>query len=185
MPHANDESNCEGLQDTSDAAIAWHVLWTRSNYEKAVCEHLAARDYEVFLPMLSQWSKRRKGEPFCNAPMFKSYLFIRARMDKHNYLDIRKTKGLVTILGLRWDKLGVIPDAEIATMKQVVDSCLPTVPYPYLATGDEVRITRGTLANTRGILVQAELDKALFVVSVGLLQRSVAVSVDCADVERV
>jgi len=185
QPAIETECSCAGLEDTSAAVTAWHVLWTRSNHEKAVFEQLAARNYEVFLPMLSQWSRSRKGAPYCVAPMFRSYLFIRARIDKGNYLEICKTRGLVTILGLRWDNLATIPDETIATMKQLADIRLQAMPWPYLTTGSEVRITRGTLANTRGILVDADIDKAVFVISMDLLQRSVAVSVNCADVERV
>lgn len=185
QPATDTESSCAGLEDNSAAVTAWHVLWTRSNHEKAVFEQLAARKYEVFLPMLSQWSRSKKGTPYCVAPMFRSYLFIRAKIDKCSYLEIRKTKGLVTILGLRWDNLATVPDEAIATMKQLADSRLQALPWPYLAAGSQVRITRGTLANTRGILVEADLDKGVFVISLDLLQRSVAVKVDCADVERV
>jgi transcriptional antiterminator NusG len=183
MLQTESECSCTGLEDTSADVTAWYVLWTRSNHEKTVFEQLAARNYEVFLPMLSQWSRNRKGSPYCVAPMFRSYLFIRARIDKGSYLEIRKTKGLVSILGLRWDNLATVPDETIATMKQLADSRLQAVPWPYLAAGSEVRITRGTLANTRGILVDTNFDKAVFVVSMDLLQRSVAVNVDCADVE--
>jgi len=176
---------CAGLADTSIPYTGWYVLWTRSNHEKNVMGQLEKKGYEVFLPMISQWSGRKKGLPVCMAPMFKSYMFLRHKIDKGAYLDICNTKGLVSILGTRWDKLARIPDEEIQTIKLVVDSQLPTMPYPWLTTGSEVRITRGTLTNAQGVLVESELSKGLFIISVNLLKRSVAVKVDCADVERV
>jgi transcription antitermination factor NusG len=56
------------------------------------------------------------------------------------------------------------------------------LPYPYLKVGSRVRITRGTLTNAQGILVRTDLAKGLLVISVELLQRSIAVKVSCADV---
>ena len=175
---------CPGLEDIPDPQAAWHVLWTRSNHEKIVFEQLAAKGYEVFLPMINQWSKRR-GHPVCAVPMFKSYLFVRHSIAKAAWLDISKTKGLVSILGMRWDRLARIPDREIDSIRLIASSQLPAMAYPYLAAGSEVRIIRGSLANAEGILVESDVDNGLFVVSIGLLQRSVAVKVDCADIERV
>jgi transcription antitermination factor NusG len=174
-----------GLLDMSEVQTGWHVLWTRSNQEKVVLEQLAAKRYEVFLPMISQWSKRKGRNRLSTAPMFKSYLFLRHCIDKHAYLDISKTKGLVNILGPRWDNLAKIPEKEIEMIRLVAESRMPAMPYPYLAAGSEVRITRGSLANAEGILVETDPANGLFVISVGLLQRSVAVKIDCADVERV
>jgi len=183
MLNTSPDGVCEEFKESTHASIAWHVLWTRSNHEKAVFEQLSSRKYEVFLPMLNQWSQRRRGTPFCEAPMFRSYLFIRTEMDKHSYLEIRKTKGLVTILGSRWDSLATIPDGAITDLKRMEVSGLQAMPWPYLAAGTEVRITRGSLINTRGILVESDVDKATFVISVDMLQRSVAVKVDFSDVE--
>jgi transcription antitermination factor NusG len=51
-----------------------------------------------------------------------------------------------------------------------------------LKEGQRVRITRGPLAGVEGILTRDNPHKGLLVVSVELLQRSVAVEVDCTAV---
>ncbi|MEX0902969.1 MAG: transcription termination/antitermination NusG family protein [Pseudohongiellaceae bacterium] len=170
--------------DEPEAVTGWHVLWTRSNYERIVLEELWAKGYEGFLPMINQWSrgKSKKGRRICRVPMFKGYLFLRHAIDKTAYIDICKTDGLVSILGSRWDKLARIPDAEIENIKFAVRSQLPVLPYPYLEKGDKVRIASGSLGNAEGILVKSEPSKGLFVISVNLLRRSVAVEVDCSNV---
>lgn len=56
-------------------------------------------------------------------------------------------------------------------------SGLPVTPYPYLKEGDFVYIHRGPLQGLEGILVQIK-NLWRVVVSVTLLQRSVAVEVD-------
>src|SRR5437773_805530 len=60
---------------------------------------------------------------------------------------------------------------------------VPDQPYIYLREGQRVRITRGPLAEAEGILVRTKPNRGLLVVSVNLLQRSVATHVDCTWVE--
>jgi len=173
------------LTDATERPLGWHVLWTRSNSEQLVKEQLVAKDYEVFLPMNKQWSmnnSRTRRPPIRSVPMFRGYLFLRHRIDRTAFLDISNTKGLVHILGARWDRLAQVPDEELASIKRAEESHEPLLPYPYLKVGSRVRITRGTLTNAKGILVRTELAKGLLVISVDLLQRSVAVKVNCADV---
>lgn len=173
------------LTDEAETPLGWHVLWTRSNFERLVSDQLVAKGYEIFLPMIHQLalgSVRGRREPVRRVPMFKGYLFLRHRIDRTAFLDVSNTKGLVHILGTRWDRLARVPDEELASIKRAEESHEPLLPYPYLKAGSRVRITRGMLNNAEGILVRTDLAKGLLVISVSLLQRSVAVKVNCADV---
>lgn len=160
-------------------APRWHALWTRSNCEKLVCDQLTANGFEAFLPMISVWSRRAGLRHLSSAPLFPGYLFLRHAMDKTSYIEVRKSRGLVTILGERWDRLAVIPEGEIEAIQRVLRARLAAVPHPYLREGQRVRIKRGPLADVEGILVEIKANKGLLVISVNLLQRSVAVEVDC------
>jgi transcription antitermination factor NusG len=51
------------------------------------------------------------------------------------------------------------------------------MPWPYLNVGDEVVVEEGALAGLQGILVRIK-DRVRVVVSLSLLQRSVAVELD-------
>lgn len=164
---------------------AWHVLWTRSNCERLVRDQLQTKGYDVFLPMLDQWLMDRGQKRVTNVPMFRSYVFINHAIDKYDYIDISRTKGVVRILGPRWDNLAVVSNTEIEAVRRTVTSNLPVTPFHYLARGDRVRITNGPLAGTEGIYVASDPIRGLFVVSVDLLQRSVAVEIDCTHVEPV
>jgi transcription antitermination factor NusG len=173
------------LTDEAETPLGWHVLWTRSNSEHLVAEQLQAKDYEVFLPMIDEVSLGRvrgRRKPIHSVPMFKGYLFLRHRIDRTSFIDISNTRGVVHILGPRWDRLAQVPDEELASIKRAQESHEPVLPYPYLKIGSRVRITRGTLASAQGILVRTELAKGLLVISVDLLQKSIAVKVSCADV---
>jgi transcription antitermination factor NusG len=64
---------------------------------------------------------------------------------------------------------------EISMIRSIVDSHAAAEPWPFLEVGDRVRIVRGPLRGVDGILiVQGE---SRLVVSVSLLQRSIAVKV--------
>lgn len=164
----------------------WHVLWTRSHCEQLVYDQLAGKCFELFLPKIEIWSRRGPGSrALTGAPLFPGYLFLRHALDKTSYIEARKARGLVAILGERWDRLAVVPDQEIEAIRRLVDAHLPALPHPYLREGRRVRITRGPLAGVEGMLTNVKIQKGLFVLSVELLRRSVAVEVDCTAVEPV
>ena len=161
----------------------WHVLWTRSNFEQLVHDQLATKAFDVFLPTIDAWVRRGGVRLRSRVPLFRSYLFVHHAMDKASYLEVTKIKGLVRLLGERWDRLEVVPDGEVEAIQRVVRTRLPVLPYPYLRDGQRVRITRGPLADVEGVLVRSNQNKGLLVISVNLLRRSLAVQVDCTLVE--
>ena len=56
------------------------------------------------------------------------------------------------------------------------------MPHPYLKVGRRVRIIAGPPAGFEGILLRKK-NEPRFVLSIDMIQRSVAVDVDAADVE--
>jgi transcription antitermination factor NusG len=169
-------------EDEDGAALGepkWHALWTRSHFEQIVHDQLQAKTFEMFLPKINIWSRRGGLRCLTQVPLFPGYLFIRRAVDKRSYNEICKTRGLVRILGERWDRLASIPEKEIEGIKKVLDSRLHAVPHAYVREGQRVRISRGPLKDVEGILLKIKPEKGLFVVSVDLLQRSVAVEIDC------
>src|SRR2546426_175116 len=82
-------------------------------------------------------------------------------MDKASYLEAYKARGLVRILGERWDRLDVVPDSEVEAIQKLAHSGFAILPYPYLREGQRVRITRGPLADVEGIIVRANPKKGL------------------------
>jgi transcription termination/antitermination protein NusG len=161
---------------------AWYALWTRSHCEQLVYDQLTAKGFRLSLPRIDIWSRRGGLRHLTRSPIFAGYLFLHHAMDKMSYIEIRKARGLVRVLGERWDRLPAIPPAEIAAIHRIADARVPALPHPYLREGQRVRIRRGPLADVEGILIRTKPSKGLLVVSVDLLQRSVAVEVDCTSV---
>ena len=160
----------------------WLALWTHSHSEQLVHDQLMAKAFKVFLPLIPVWSRRNGTRHLIRKPMFPGYLFLRHALDKASYVEIMKTNGLARILGERWDRPAVVAAAEIDAIRQVLDTGMPVLPHSYLRAGHRVRIAQGPLAGVEGILVHNNPHKGLLVVSVELLQRSVAVEVDCTFV---
>jgi transcription antitermination factor NusG len=115
-------------------------------------------------------------------PMFAGYLFLHYRMDPQSYIEVCQSRGLVKILGEAWDRLAVVPECEIETIRKLHTSRLPAAPHPYMRVGQRVRVVDGLLAGAEGILLRIKANKGLFVISVDLLRQSVAVEIDCTQV---
>jgi transcription antitermination factor NusG len=160
-------------------SAAWYALWTASHCEKLVRDQLAAKDFTVFLPEVQAWSRRGQKRHLIAAPMFPGYLFLRHDMDKESYIEVVKARGVVRVLGERWDRLASVPDAEIEAIHRLHETGVPALPHPYLREGQRVRITGGPLQGVEGTLSRTCAEKGVVVLSVHLLQRSVAVQVDC------
>jgi transcription antitermination factor NusG len=69
-----------------------------------------------------------------------------------------------------------IPESEISGIMQAVQQG-KAKPWPYMKTGDRVRVKLGSFAGVEGVLV-SEKGTDRLVLSVTLLQRSVAVEMD-------
>jgi transcription termination/antitermination protein NusG len=173
----------EPVYGSPAAALAvlppWHVLWTRSHCEQLVHDQLLARGFRPYLPTLEVWSRRRGLRHRIRIPMFPGYVFLRNALDKHSDVEVRKARGVVALLGDGWDRRAVVPECEMQAIEKLIQSGLPALPHPFLKQGQRVRINRGPLADVEGILLRTKPNKGLLLLSVALLQRSVAVEVDC------
>jgi transcriptional antiterminator NusG len=156
----------------------WFALQVRAYREMAVADHLRGKGYEWFLPQYKcrkRWSDRVK---IVDAPLFPGYLFC--RFNPQNRLPILKTPGVFQIVGCNGMPIAV-DEMEIKAIQALVASGMPNQPWPFLAVGDRIRIESGPLRDLEGILVKFKGEHRL-VLSVTLLQRSVAVEIDSAFV---
>ncbi|MGH9759465.1 MAG: transcription termination/antitermination protein NusG, partial [Blastocatellia bacterium] len=131
-----------------------------------------------FLPLCKrrkQWSDRVKE---AEAPLFPGYIFC--RFDPYDRLPILQTPGVIQVVGYNRIPAPVDED-EIRTIQALAESGVPNRPCPFLAIGERVRITAGPLCGLEGILTELKGNHRL-ILSVTLLQRSVAAEIDAASV---
>jgi transcription antitermination factor NusG len=168
---------------TGDASSgSWYALWTHSHCEQLVNDQLEHQGFTPFLPTVDVWSRRRGVRRLLKAPMFPGYLFLRHRMDKESYVRLQRVRGLAKILGERWDRLVEIPESEMNPVRAAAAARCRVLPFPYLREGQRARVVRGPLTGIEGILVESRPDRGLLILSVHLLQRSVAMCVDATTV---
>lgn len=168
-----------------DNRTQWFAVWTHSHCEQLVHDQLNAKGFEAFLPTLPTWSRRAGVKRLIPLPMFPSYLFVHEAMTKAAHVELLKTRGLIRILGVRWDLLTPVGDGEVDALRRVAEADLAVMPHPYLREGQRVRITHGPLGGIEGILVRSRPKQGMLVLSVDVLQQSVAVEVDCTAVSPV
>jgi transcription antitermination factor NusG len=168
-----------GKNEGGGACPQWYAIWTKSHSEQLVADQLLAKGLDIFLPKITIWSRSGGVRHAIRIPMFAGYLFVEADVDKNVYLDVIKARGVVRMLGERWDALCPIARPEIEALQQVVNSGLAVTPHSYLREGQRVRVTAGPLKGVDGVLVENKSEKGILVLSVELLQRSVAVQIDC------
>lgn len=168
-------------REGAPADAVWYAVHTRHQHEKLVAQRLASKGFEVFLPLYTevrQWRDRTKR---LELPLFSCYVFLRGDMDRQ--LPIVTTPGVHGMLATG-GKLSGIPEEEIQAVRSVVENRVNVEPYPFLNCGDLVRVKSGVLKGLEGFLVRKKGQTRL-VVSVSLLERSVAAEVDASTVERV
>jgi transcription antitermination factor NusG len=171
------DSHSWAPRDTEES-LPWYALQVRTRYERVVADHLDGMSYEWFLPLTrdrKRWSDRIKEVA---VPLFPGYLFC--RFDVQNRLPILKTPGVLHIVGYNRQPISV-DEAEIAALQALVASGVPNQPCSFVEIGDRVRIAAGPLRGLEGILVESR-GQHKFVLSVTLLQRSVAVELDSLSV---
>ena len=152
----------------------WFAILVRTSREKTANLLLENVGYECFLPTsryTRRWSDRMKE---IEVPLFPGYLFC--RMDPHNRLPVLMTPGVIQIVGVGKTPIPV-GEEEIAAIQRVGKSGLSTMPWPYVQVGHVARIEDGPLRGMSGIVIKIKSGLKL-VLSVNLLQRSVAVEID-------
>jgi len=70
-----------------------------------------------------------------------------------------------------------VEEQEIEGISRMVRSGLLTMPWPYLQAGEIVLVEQGPLAGLEGVLINVKSSYRI-VVSINLLQRSIATEID-------
>lgn len=169
----------QGFDFSGVGEFQWYALHVRSNFERAVSAVLRNKGFEEFLPTYSsrrRWSDRMKTDEL---PMFPGYLFC--RVDPLQRMPVLTTNGVVRIVGVGKTPLPVAQQ-ELEAVWRIMHSDVIANPWPYISAGEAVAIRSGPLEGLSGILVETK-DRCRLVVSVTLLQRSVAVEIDREDAE--
>jgi transcriptional antiterminator NusG len=157
----------------------WYAAYTSANHEKRIAEQLARRSVEHFLPLYEaarRWKDRRVR---LRLPLFPGYIFVRLAL--RDRLQVLQVPGVANLVGFSGTPVP-LPQEDIDALRASLSHGVRTASHPYLNVGRRVRVKSGPLAGMAGILARRK-NGARFVVSVELIQRSIAVEMDAADLE--
>ncbi|MBI3944870.1 MAG: UpxY family transcription antiterminator [Armatimonadetes bacterium] len=165
-----------------DGRLCWYALYTRSCWEKRIATVLSAQSLETYLPLQRAWDKRSLEKRELELPLFPGYLFVRCDLTKENWLAIKKTLGVVRILGVDTQPVPV-PDREIESLRQILSAAPRVDGHPRLRKGDTVRVVKGPMRGVIGTLIEIARNRHKLVVAVDLINRAVATTIDASLVE--
>lgn len=159
----------------------WFAVQTKPRHEKRVNAGLHEKGIHSFLPIHRErrrWSDRYQ---WVEVPMFSQYVFVKLPPTPQSRLRVLQTTGIVQFVGAT-GRGTPIPDEQIENLRAIVSHRIPSMPHEFLNIGERVRIHGGVLEGLEGTLSTIRNDKSL-VVSVDLIQKSVAIQIDGFEVE--
>jgi len=154
--------------------LHWYALNVRHQHERQTERVLQSQGWETLVPSYRsrrQWSDRVKE---IELPLFSGSVFCRFSLgDRVRVEDTPGVAQIVKFNGLA----AALDDREIDEIRTMLAAKVRLSPWPYLKAGDRVRVERGPLRGLEGTLLR-DSGEARLVVSVELLQRSIAAEVD-------
>lgn len=157
----------------------WYALYTRSHHEKSVAEQIRQRSMSCYLPLyrsVRRWSDRRKE---LELALFPGYVFVHMALE--NKLRVLQLPGAVRFVSFQGQP-AVLQTEEIEDLRDRLSRGGKIEPHPYLRAGRRVRVRSGALAGLEGMVMRRK-DCCRVVFSIDLIQRSMAIEVDEADLE--
>ena len=158
----------------SSESQLWYALHVKTKFERVAATILQGKNLQVYLPTYRKrqtWSDRIK---HVECPLFPGYVFC--RFDVNHRLPVLTTTGVLSVVGAGRTP-APIADEEMTAVRMIVESGVAAMPWPFLRVGQRVIIRKGPLSGMEGVLL-AHRNKYRIVVSISLLQRSIAAEID-------
>jgi transcription antitermination factor NusG len=153
----------------------WFAVRTSIRWEFRASSELFYRGVETYLPQLQtkrRWSDRSKT---VDEPLFPGYLFGHFRAAER--VRILQVPGVREIVGIG-NKPTPISAQQLDNVRILAAANACVAPWPYLSAGQRIQIDRGPLTGVKGFVIRAERESLRIVVSIDILQRSVAAVID-------
>ena len=162
----------------------WYAVHTRSRFEMKVFEGFSGKSIEAFVPKIQVMSRRKDRRKKILIPLLPGYVFVHFDMTPEVYWDIIKTTGVVRMVSFRGEPAPA-REEEVASL-MILDGTDRTVQNrTYMSKGDRVMIMEGPLKGLVGFYLRHKGQSQKVVVSIELLQRSLAVEIEDWALEKV
>jgi len=145
-----------------DNVKRWHVIYTKSKWEKKVEGLLSSADIESWCPVQKkerQWSDRKK---IIEEPLFRSYVFVKISKEERG-----KVLGIIGVVNFLYfeKKPAVIRDNEIETIRKylgLANASIQVVNMTNIPAQTKVSINQGLFMGQKGEVIRSS-KKTVFV----------------------
>jgi transcription antitermination factor NusG len=160
---------------------AWFAIQTWPRYEKKVAAELEKKEVKAFLPLLKnkhQWSDRTR---VVELPLFPGYVFVNIQQTLDARVPVLRTNGVTSFVGVRGGS--PVPESEIESVRTLLNRGISFQAHPFLTIGQRVRILSGSLRGVEGVLTGKANGDPSLVVSIQIIERSVAIHLNGYQIE--
>lgn len=155
----------------------WWVLHARPRCEKKLEQRLAQEGATVYLPLQKTLRVYRNKKIVFHKPLFPGYLFTRFPLtERADIFRLELVAGIIPVIDQEQF------EHQIGQIRQALASQAPIEQYPFMKAGSQVRVKTGVFAGLEGLVIR-ETGRHQLVISVDVLQKSVAMEVDPAMLE--
>ncbi|HOW57309.1 MAG TPA: UpxY family transcription antiterminator [Smithellaceae bacterium] len=167
--------------------MPWYAVSTKSRHEYKANFGLSQKGIVTFLPEIEVWSKRKDRKKKIFIPLFPGYLFVETPcLDNETKLSILKASGVVRILGKKENSEALpIPDNKIEAIQRLLNKKVEIFTLQFPKVGEPAKIIDGPFAGIEGTVISSDANKELFVISIELMQRSVAIKLEGFQITKI
>lgn len=167
------------MPDQTETRRNWFALYTASNHEKKVEQHLRMKEIETFLPVHTvtrRWKNRTTAK--VELPLFAGYVFAKIAVTES--VRVLEIPMVYSIVG-NGQKALPLPDTEIEALRSGLH-LRQVDPYPYVKVGARARICSGALSGLEGVVIRKDAHLRV-VINIDLIMKSIAVHVNADELE--
>ena len=166
-------------ENEPDLEARWYALYTCARHEKQVAKQIENRRVACYLPLyrsVRRWKDRRKE---LELALFPGYVFV--HMSLSNKLRVLEVPGVVRFVSFNGQP-AALPADDIESLQTRLCAESRVEPHPYLRAGRKVRVRSGPFQGFEGVILRRK-DRCRLIFSIDLIQRSLSIEVDEADLE--
>ena len=161
----------------------WFAVYTNFKREKLVKKMLDQKGIECYLPLRKEvrnWSKKKRT---MELPLISCYIFV--KITKAEYVPVLETEYILKFVKFAKDLIA-IPEDEIQLLKNILQGEVDfeITPVDNFQKGDSIIIAGGSLAGTKGQLVDFEGKKRV-VITLDYIQHTFKLSVEKHLIQKV
>jgi len=159
--------------------LSWFAVQVKYRHEKAVSLALRGKNHSEFLPLITRSHRSAGRTQQVQVPLFPTYVFC--QFDPANRLPILTTPGVFSIVSAGRNPIPV-DEVELSSIRAALAAKALLTPTDFIREGLPAVVKNGPLRGVAGIVRRIKSQERL-ILSISMLQRSVAVEIDRDDLE--